>query len=400
MKFRLGINYWPVSSAMYWWLRFDSDEVRRDFSLIAGAGFDSVRVFLLWETFQPAVNRVSDRALQRLVTVADAASRAGLSLVPTFFTGHMSGVNWIPEWALDPCEESSRFPIVSGGKVVRARPKNWYADPSILKAQSLLVREVARALGDHPALWAYDLGNENSNCVVPPSRESAIAWLEQMAGEIRAVDSTHAITMGLHMEDLEEDRNLGPVEAGRVCDFLCMHGYPIYADWAESETDAMLLPFLGMITRWLSGRDVLFEEFGAPAVNQQVPAQATLLSEQHAAKFTRDALEALHRFGFLGAMVWCFGDYAKWLWSWPPLDRAVHERYFGVWRNDHSAKPAIAEIKRFEATDRLQPSDDFSWIDILPSEYYSNPHENLRRLYRRFRQVQADYSLATSTRLS
>ncbi|HXU09570.1 MAG TPA: hypothetical protein VN743_11295, partial [Blastocatellia bacterium] len=63
MRFRLGINYWPVSSAMYWWDRFDTDEVRQDFALIAEAGFDSVRVFLLWENFQPSANRISDRAL-------------------------------------------------------------------------------------------------------------------------------------------------------------------------------------------------------------------------------------------------------------------------------------------------------------------------------------------------
>lgn len=396
MRFRLGINYWPVSSAMYWWLRFDAGEVRRDFALISEAGFDSVRVFLLWENFQPSPKKVSDRALERLVTVADAASHAGLSLVPTLFTGHMSGANWAPEWALNVGEESPRFPVVSGGKIVRAALKNWYTDSNILKAQCLLAREVASALGQHPALWAYDLGNENSNCVVPPSRDSAINWLEEITGEIRKVDSTHAITIGLHMEDLEEDRNLGPAEAGRVCDFLCMHGYPIYANWAASETDAMLLPFLGLITRWLGGRDVLFEEFGSPAVKHPRPGRPTLLSEEQAAKFTRDATESLHGFGFMGAMLWCYGDYAKWLWSWPPLDSTEHERYFGLWRADHSPKPAVAEIKRFEAIERLQPFDDFGWIDIEPREFYRNPRVNLAKLYARFRERFASSSSTSS----
>jgi len=86
---------------------------------------------------------------------------------------------------------------------------------------------------------AYDLGNENSNCVVPPSRAAAVAWLEAMADAIRAVDATHLITLGLHIENLEEDRRLGPGEAARVCDFLWMHGYPIYATWTTSATDAL-----------------------------------------------------------------------------------------------------------------------------------------------------------------
>jgi endo-1,4-beta-mannosidase len=38
MIFRLGINYWPVSSAMYWWRHFDATEVAQDF----GGGKDVV----------------------------------------------------------------------------------------------------------------------------------------------------------------------------------------------------------------------------------------------------------------------------------------------------------------------------------------------------------------------
>jgi endo-1,4-beta-mannosidase len=392
MRFHLGINYWPISSAMYWWQRFDAEEVKSDFASIRNAGFDSVRVFLLWEDFQPAPDAVSDRALSRLVTVADIAEQSGLLLLPTLFTGHMSGVNWIPEWAVQPGEGSSRFRIVSNGKAVRAKLKNWYSDESILSAQGLLAREVAFALNKQPALWAYDLGNENSNCVVPPSRESAIAWLKRITSAIRSVDSSHPITIGLHMEDLEEDRKLGPKEAATVCDFLCMHGYPFYAGWADGATDAMMLPFLGLITRWLGGSDVLFEEFGAPTVSREqmgkLPPEVTVLTERQAASFLHDALVSLHRFGFTGAMIWCYGDYAEWLWSWPPLEQAAHERYFGLWRSDRSPKPALAEIKPFQNLERREPANDLSWIDLDRADFYADPRHNLRRLYKRFREAQ------------
>ncbi|MGH2499206.1 MAG: hypothetical protein ACRDF0_03825, partial [Candidatus Limnocylindria bacterium] len=133
--FRVGINYWPISSAMAWWRRFDRAEVERDFALIRAAGFDSVRVFLLWEDFQPAPGRVAVAPLAHLVAVADAAERAGLSLVPTLFTGHMSGVNWIPPWALGAPRGPSRFRVVAGGAVVDAAIRNWYDDPEIVAAQ-------------------------------------------------------------------------------------------------------------------------------------------------------------------------------------------------------------------------------------------------------------------------
>ena len=89
-RFRLGVNYWPSRSAMSWWRRFDEAEVERDFARIHAVGFDSVRVFLLWEDFQPSPDRVCEHALRRLVAVADAAQRAGLALVPTLFTAKRS----------------------------------------------------------------------------------------------------------------------------------------------------------------------------------------------------------------------------------------------------------------------------------------------------------------------
>jgi len=85
---------------MGWWSEFERAEVAADFARIAASGLDSVRVFLIWEDFQPARNRVDPVMLERLVTVADLAGELGLVLVPTLFTGHMSGVNWIPGWAL------------------------------------------------------------------------------------------------------------------------------------------------------------------------------------------------------------------------------------------------------------------------------------------------------------
>ena len=61
--FVLGVNYWPRRKAMEWWKRFDRGEVRDEFDLIAALGLTKVRVFLLWEDFQPSPDRVSTRAI-------------------------------------------------------------------------------------------------------------------------------------------------------------------------------------------------------------------------------------------------------------------------------------------------------------------------------------------------
>jgi endo-1,4-beta-mannosidase len=372
---------------MSWWSQFDPSEVATDFARIAACGLDSVRVFLTWEEFQPSPKEVDRTMLDRLVTVADLAGASGLALMPTLFTGHMSGVNWIPAWALGGSDGDDRFRVIAGGEVVDSGLRNWFTDSAVFDAQALLATEAVAALRGHDALWAWDLGNENSNCVIPPTSGSAEAWLARMTSAIRSADDCALVTVGLHMEDLEEDRRLGPREAAGSCDFLSMHGYPIYASWAEGPLDAQLLPFLARVTRWLgSGKDVLFSEFGLPTRRaREATRDPRLVAEDAAAVYTASALEALRDAGCLGAMLWCYSDYQRARWSIPPLDLAEHERSFGLWRADGSPKPAVAAVAAFAGATRCDAHDDDSWIDISPDEFLLDPGRELPRLYGLYR---------------
>ena len=47
---------------MYWWRDFARDEVAEEFDVIAGLGLRLVRLFLLWEDFQPTPEAVAKRA--------------------------------------------------------------------------------------------------------------------------------------------------------------------------------------------------------------------------------------------------------------------------------------------------------------------------------------------------
>jgi endo-1,4-beta-mannosidase len=333
--------------------------------------------------------------LDRLVTVADLAGRAGLAVMPTLFTGHMSGVNWIPGWALGTSDGDDRFRVMSGGRLTRSGLRNWYADSEVGTAQALLAGAAATALAGHDAVWAWDLGNENSNCVIAPSRSAARNWLERVTASIRAADPAVLVTIGLHMEDLEEDRMLGPGEAAEVCDFLTMHGYPIYARWARGPTDEHLLSFLAQLTCWLGkGRDVLFSEFGLPTYRRAGPdgdrarheGPAVLVEEQAAAAYTERALAVLRDAGCTGAMLWCYTDYVPAIWVKPPLDVATHERSFGLWRADTSPKPSVEVVKAFAGTDRTSGPDRGEWIDIEPDEFWDNSSLHLSRLYGRYRE--------------
>src|SRR5690606_4555164 len=115
--FRLGINYWPARTALGRWSEFEPAEVATDFMRIAADGADSVRLFLTWEDFQPEPSRVDSGVIARLITTLDEAAKAGLAVMPTLFTGHMSGINWIPPWALDGQAGDERFRVIAGGKI-------------------------------------------------------------------------------------------------------------------------------------------------------------------------------------------------------------------------------------------------------------------------------------------
>jgi endo-1,4-beta-mannosidase len=373
---------------MSWWARFDRAEVAADFARIAACGLDSVRVFLTWEDFQPAANRVDPGALDRLGVVADLAAEFGLALMPTLFTGHMSGVNWVPAWALGVDGRADRFRVVSHGRVVEAALRNWYTDPEVEDAQCLLAAEAAASLAGHQALLAWDLGNENSNCVTPPTRGAARRWLSRVTAAIRSADADALITVGLHMEDLEEDRQLGPGDVSGCCDFLSMHGYPIYARWADGPTDSRLLPFLARVTRWLGdGRDVLFSEFGLPTRSggARREGSALLVAEDAAAAYTGAALEGLRRAGCVGAMLWCYSDYGPALQRTPPFDLAPHELTFGLWRADGSPKAAAEVVAAFVGVERCAADYADPWIDIERCDFVHDPGEHLPRLYRRYR---------------
>jgi len=50
---------------MSWWSQLDPNDVQRDLERVAATGMDSVRLFLLWEAFQPSSDGVDREMLAR-----------------------------------------------------------------------------------------------------------------------------------------------------------------------------------------------------------------------------------------------------------------------------------------------------------------------------------------------
>ena len=395
--FRLGVNYWPGAKGVTLWKNFDIDEVHGDMATIAELGLDVIRVFLLWEDFQPEPEGVNCCALARLTGLCDAVAAEGLKVIVTLFTGHLSGHNWAPLWLLD--EQSQRFdnrPVVSKGQRVQGGYRNPVSDPVARKAALRLVRAVGRTLSDHQAVWAYDLGNVPDLFAQASSPAVARDWYIELAGALRNLDANHALTCGLGEQSLYSDHSLRVDDACVSSTFSSIQVFPSELALARTPLDADLLPFSCALASALSGKPCLASEWGlstAPPGQQSTYCEAPgargrpfLASEHAAADHAEKVLPKLVATGALGALLGNYSDFDPAIFDRPPYDTFEHERCRGLVRADGSLKPHGQVIRRFaESNPPVQtPPTRRAAVDVSNDDFYSHPLKHTLRFYESF----------------
>jgi endo-1,4-beta-mannosidase len=384
-RFLSGVNYWPRRTAMYWWQRFDLGELRDDLAHMRALGFDLVRFFVMWDAFAPSADSVDADAMRRFEQVMDAVAHAHLLAMPTLFCGHMSGVNWLPRWTLDPQRPHGRFRTIAGGTTSPYGIGDFYAGDALVAAQVLLARALGERARGNPALYAWDLGNEFSNLRAPKTPQEAARWSAVLTQALLDT-SGRGCTAGTHGEDVMNDRNLRPSSLARPWAFATMHGYPVYSEFARGRSDPEVVPFYDALIASFSGKPVFFTEFGNP---ECPPGKNDIdgmgcLDEGAMAAYARAVLERLARRGAIGALWWCWADYVEELAQLPPFDRAPHELHFGIVRADGSEKPvarALAEFAREYRTVAQSPppiADETAFYASLPQGIFHRYREYCR----------------------
>jgi endo-1,4-beta-mannosidase len=388
---------------MYWWSNFDAGEVREEFSVIRDLDLEVVRIFLLWDDFQPEPTSVSQEALQNLVTVADIAAENNLGLDVTFFTGHMSGPNWVPSWLLGgdlPRKDDSGWfrTIMSRGKSVDQGYYNMFHHEIALDAERLLLKTVVNTLKDHPGVWMWNLGNEPDIFAWANTSENGAAWVGEMVELIKEIDPRHPVTIGLHRDSLDRDNSLRIDKVYKQTDVAVMHSYPMYTPWAHQSLDPDFVPFTCAMTAALAGKPVLMEEFGGCTAQPGEPShmmkwtqtngsprEQFMASEEGFAEFIQLTLSKLQNSGATGAFIWCYADYIPELWDLPPCNNFQHERFFGLVRPDGSLKPHAQVIKDFAASKpEVKPIPDYAKFEVDPDEFYENPTPYLLKFYEQY----------------
>jgi endo-1,4-beta-mannosidase len=283
---------------------------------------------------------------------------------------------------------------VTGGRAVAHGYANPFVDSTALAAAELKLDVVVGRLKDHPAIGIWNLGNEPDLFAWPASASVGREWVRRMAARIRRIDPVHPITCGLHMANLVQDNGLRVNDVFGEVDVAVMHGYPMYADWAQAPLDPEFVPFLCALTSALCGMPTIMEEFGgctAPPGGSSFVKEWTsygshrrqfMASEEELAEYLEAVLPRLVDVGSPAALIWCFADYAPELYDRPPCDESWHERFFGLVRPDGTLKPHAQVLRRFAETNpAVQPPRRRVALDVPPEEYYRDPLANARRAY-------------------
>ena len=157
---RIGLDYQPSSTGPFLWQAFDAVEVAGDLALIAAAGFREVRVGLAWDSFMPDARGVDRRRLGELDTLLGAAQTLGLGVIPVLFAQAHGDCVLLPRRAVSRRRRRSGVRVLSDGLIEPGGPRDAWTDPLMLELADRWARTMAAAFANHPAVVAWDLGDD------------------------------------------------------------------------------------------------------------------------------------------------------------------------------------------------------------------------------------------------
>ncbi len=347
--FLLGCNYWASHAGTRMWSDWQPDVVRADLSQLASAGVRTLRVFPLWPDFQPITllrtghgrpqeirmgeeplpdtdagrAGLSEPCLDRFRQLADAAQANGLSLIVGLITGWMSGRLFVP-------------PALEGLNVL--------TDPHAILWQARFVRHFVRQFRTHPAIHAWDLGNE-CNCMAPvPGREAAWVWTSALTTAIRAEDPSRPIFSGMHGLSPQSDAPWTIRDQAELTDVLTTHPYPIFTPHCDRDPVTTIRPLLhataeSCLYADVGGRLCVAEELGTLG--------PMIAADDEAPRYLRAVLYSLWAHGVGGCLWWCAYDQDH--LAHAPYDWHAYERELGLIRSDRSPKPVLDALREFDS---------------------------------------------------
>ena len=343
--FFTGCNYWASHAGTNMWSDWREDIVDDDLRRLSENNIRVLRVFPLWSDFQPLKMHyagggtpyelrlrenplpfteagqagIDEVMLERFTTFCDLAQKYNIHLIIGLITGWMSGRLHMPE-------------AFAG--------RNLLTDPHVVRWQIRFVKYMVNHYKSHPAVAAWDLGNE-CNCMQGGiSADAAYCWSAQITDAIRSLDKSHPVISGMH--GLIPNSAWTPADQGEVLDILCTHPYPIFTPHCDTDPINQIKNILHA-----TAESVMYESLGKkPCFVEEAGTLGPMIAdEQIAADYIRASVFSSWAHDLKGFVWWCANEQTE--LEHTPYDWCAVERELGLFHTDGSNKPVLNELSEF-----------------------------------------------------
>ena len=194
--FVTGVTYMPAEVGPWLWHEFSAERTRRDLRRVRAARFGVVRVPLAWDAFVPTPRQVDRHRLRDVETFLGIAAECDLQVVPVLFAQTVGDAVLLPRYAVARGERRRGVRVISDGIVEKGAARDLWDDPLMLEVEVMWLEEMLRAFANHPALLAWDLGNDPATVCRPVRIAHVEAWARLMGGRVRATQDPCWLTLG------------------------------------------------------------------------------------------------------------------------------------------------------------------------------------------------------------
>jgi hypothetical protein len=381
----VSLDYQPAATGPFLWQAFDTAAVSSDLAAIARAGFREVRVGLAWDSFMPDARGVDPRRMGEFDTLLRVAGAHGMGIVPVLFIQAHGDCVFLPARAVMRDARRRGVRVLSEGMPEPGGPRDVWTDPLMLELADRWARAMAAGFANHPALAAWDLGDDPARVLRPRRIPDLAAWVAVAGAPLRQRGDRVQMTLGA--DDLLRGRGVRLGSLSSLLDRIDIAIRPAQLRRLQlPEPEALL--FIAQLAQALAGDQggqiglalAMPSPGGDEEGMDELAAAATV--DQLVERRTEAGVSALR------ATAWC--DLHPRLRERAPYDRHDWRRRCGLVSLDGAEKPALGPWSRLARADLAAPPPN-PWPPHLDVEaFYANLPDSVLDLAAAWHREQED----------
>ncbi len=382
-QLEVGVTYLPAAVGPYLWQEFDPVRVAHDLAAIAARRIPVVRTLLSWDAFMPNDRVPSARRIRDLETLLNGAHELGLRVIPTLFAQSIGDCVLLPAYAIDRRAPRRGVRCVTDARVVDGGPRDIYADPLMLEVQVRWLDALLAGFAGHPAIAAWDFGNDPATTVRPRRIAEMAAWAGLLAERVHAQDEECRLTLG--QGDVTSGRGVRLAALAAHVDTLGLAVRPQRLPLPGDPLDPGRALFIAELAQALAGPtaplvvevgiasgEIVDADSDAAAAHDRVTAPP-----DDARRSADELLQRLVSAGVAGIHAGAWSDWGERLLEAPPADRRPWLARLGIVDSTGVSKPVAGAWGALAGREHAvaSPSPYPSTIDS--ESYYANLPDSL-----------------------